>query len=152
MGFENTNELLETVKKNMYLTVCRNYANKVNYVLVIFSMLKWMRISPFYMTNVIHLLQWISNLVSFCRRIPTKRTKQLSFSLSYYLHEWLWMAFNFNLIVFAEEILYWGKKILNVVLGLTYSNAFYAVQLFKDVNVKLDQFSKHCLNISLWQK
>ena len=127
MGLENTNELLETVKKDIYLTVCRNYANKVNYVLIIFSMLKWMRTTistlTFYMTNLIHLLQWISIFVSFWRRIPTKRTKQLSFSLSYYLHEWLWMAFNFNLIVFAEEILYWEKKILNVVLGLTFSNA-----------------------------
>ena len=40
MGLEKTNEVLETVKKNVYLTVCRNYANKVNYVLGIFSMLK----------------------------------------------------------------------------------------------------------------
>ena len=40
MGLENTNELLKTVKKNMYLTVCRNYVNKVNYAVVIFSMPK----------------------------------------------------------------------------------------------------------------
>ena len=89
-------------KEKMYLTVCRNYANKVNYVLVIFSMLKWMRIIsilmpysrlkdrlstmstlPFYLTNLIHLLQWISIFVSFWRRISNKRTKQLSFSVFY---------------------------------------------------------------------